>query len=137
MQFKSQQQDSKLPEINVIPMLTVMMGTLAFFVIVTVLFTTQQGVDVTLPGIEGSTTQEATPDPLVVELNQQGKILLGSQPMGRDQLAQQIRAYLERNPKGAVLLKADSGLPYEQVVQLLGEMRNTGGDRVSLAIDPN
>lgn len=137
MQFKNQQQDSKLPEINVIPMLTVMMGTLAFFVIVTVLFTAQQGVDVTLPGTEGSTTQEVTPDPLVVELNQQGRILLDNQSIGRDQLAQQTRAYLGRNPKGAVLLKPDPRLPYEQVVQLLGEMRNTAGDRVSLAIDPN
>ncbi len=112
-------------------MLTVMMGTLAFFVIVTVLFTAQQGVDVTLPSTEGSTTQEVTPDPLVVELNQQGRILLDNQSIGRDQLAQQTRAYLGRNPKGAVLLKPDPRLPYEQVVQLLGEMRNTAGDRVS------
>jgi biopolymer transport protein ExbD len=71
---------------------------------------------------------------LVVEFNRQGQILLANQPIGKEQLVQQMRTYLGQNPKGAVLLNADPKLPYDQVVQLLSEMRDVGGDRVSLAI---
>jgi biopolymer transport protein ExbD len=42
---------------------------------------------------------------------------------------------LQKNPQGAVVLNADRKLPYEQVVQVLGKMRDIGGDRVSLAIE--
>ncbi|PSB68311.1 biopolymer transporter ExbD, partial [filamentous cyanobacterium CCP1] len=43
MRFKHRQQ-SQLPEVNLIPMLNVMMGILAFFVMITMMLTTQQGV---------------------------------------------------------------------------------------------
>jgi biopolymer transport protein ExbD len=46
-----------------------------------------------------------------------------------------MQDYLQKNPNGAVVLNADRKLPYEQVVQLLGRMRDIGGDRVSLAIE--
>jgi biopolymer transport protein ExbD len=46
-----------------------------------------------------------------------------------------MRAYLSKNQLGSIVLKADRNLPYEQVVQVLGKMRDVGGDRVSLALD--
>jgi len=42
---------------------------------------------------------------------------------------------LAQNPQGAVLLKADRKVAYEQLAQLLGKMQKVGGDRVSLAIE--
>jgi biopolymer transport protein ExbD len=70
-----------------------------------------------------------------VSLSQQGQIFLENQPVSEAQLAVPIKAYLQQNPEGAVILKADKNLPYEKVLQLLGKMRDLGGDRVSLAID--
>jgi biopolymer transport protein ExbD len=46
-----------------------------------------------------------------------------------------MQQYLGSNREGFVILTADRQIPYEQVVQLLGEMREIGGDRVSLAVD--
>jgi biopolymer transport protein ExbD len=42
---------------------------------------------------------------------------------------------LQQHPQGAVVLNADRKLAYEEVVQILGKMRDIGGDRVSLAIE--
>ncbi len=134
MRFKTQRQDSSIPSVDLIPMLNVIMGVLAFFVMTSMMLATEQGVDVQLPSSEGSATEQNSPEPLIAEVNRQGQILLGNQPISKEQLVQQMQAYLGKNPKGAVLLKADPKLPYDQVVQLLGEMRNVGGDRVSLAI---
>lgn len=137
MQFKSDSNSSEMPELNLVPMMDVLMTILTFFIIISMTLTTQQGVDVTLPSADAGVSEQKTPDPLIVGLNQQGQLSLGSQTVTKDQLAQQMVNYLNNNPQGAVILKADSELPYKNVVKLLGTMREIGGDRVSLAIDSN
>jgi biopolymer transport protein ExbD len=127
-----------MPELNLVPMMDVLMTILTFFIIVSMTLTSQQSViDVTLPSADAGANEQKNPDPLVVALNQQGQTSLSSQVVSQDQLAQQIVQYLNSNPQGAVVLKADSQLPYQKVVKLLGTMRDIGGDRVSLAIDAN
>lgn len=136
MRFKTQQQQSPVPTIDLIPMLNVIMGVLAFFVMTSMMLSNQQGVDVQLPSNNtDSATQQNLPNPLIAELKGQGEIFINTQPINKEQLFGQIQVYLAQNPKGAVLLKADNKIPYEQVIQLLGEMRDVGGDRVSLAIE--
>lgn len=137
MRFKSDSNSSEMPELNLVPMMDVLMTILTFFIIISMTLTTQQGVDVTLPSADGGVSEQKTPDPLIVGLNQQGQLSLGAQTVTKDQLAQQMVNYLNNNPQGAVILKADSELPYKNVVKLLGTMREIGGDRVSLAIDSN
>lgn len=117
-------------------MLNVIMGVLAFFVMTSMLLTTQEGVNVQLPNNE--TTQTQPPEnsaPLIVQLNSRGQLVINNQSVNKEQLFEQIQTYLSQNPQGAVFLQADSQLPYEQVIQLLAQMRDVGGDRVSLAIE--
>ncbi|MBD1862387.1 MULTISPECIES: biopolymer transporter ExbD [Trichocoleus] len=135
MRFKSRQNRAEMPELNLLPMMDVIMTVLTFFIIVSMTLTNQKTVNITLPSANTSTELQNTPDPLVVGLNRQGQVLLADQPTNEAALAQQMQAYLVQNPKGAVILKADSKLPYEQVVKLLATMRDVGGDRVSLAVD--
>jgi biopolymer transport protein ExbD len=117
-------------------MLNVIMGVLAFFVMTSMLLTTQEGVNVQIPNNKNTQTQQPeTPAPLIVQLKSQGQLVIGNQSVSQEQLFEQIQTYLSQNPQGAVFLQADSQLPYEQVIQVLAEMRDVGGDRVSLAID--
>lgn len=135
MRFKHRQQ-SQLPEVNLIPMLNVMMGILAFFVMITMMLTTQQGVQVELPGnpdVAPSPSPD-TPLPLIVELTPQG-LLVNEQPIANAELSAQMQSYLATAPNGIIALQADPNVPYEQVIQLLGEMKDIGGEQVSLAID--
>jgi len=136
MRFKNQRTGPAMPAIDLIPMLNVMMSVLAFFVMLTTTLTNEQGVDIQLPSSEGeSETQEEQPDSLVVQLNPEGQILLGEQTLTLEQLVSQMQAYLKQNEKGTVQLVADPKAPYEKVVQLLGEMKAVGSDRVSLGIE--
>lgn len=137
MRFKSDSNHSEMPELNLVPMMDVLMTILTFFIIVSMTLTSQKSVDVTLPSANAGVSEQKTPDPLVVGLNQQGQISLGTQSITTEQLAQQMAAYLKSNPQGVVILKADSELAYQKVVKLLGTMRDIGGDRVSLAINNN
>jgi biopolymer transport protein ExbD len=99
--------------------------------------TTQQTVNVTLPSANAGAVELKEPDPLIIGLNLQGEILLDSKTVSQAELSQRMQSYFTQNPKGAVILKAADKIPYEQVVKLLGTMRDVGGDRVSLAIEAN
>ena len=138
MRFKTRTSQAPSLEQNLVPMLDVLMTVLTFFVIVSMVLTAEKGVNVSLTGGENQPTpdpQENLPDPLVVELNPQGQVQLKQQPLTKDNLTPLVAGYLAQNPKGAVLLKADRDLPYEQVVTLLSDLQQIGGDRVSLAME--
>ena len=129
---------SQMPEINLVPMMDVLMTILTFFIIISMTMTAQQqSVNIDLPSTNAGANTVKTPDPLVVGLTNQGTLEVANNPVTDAQLSQQMQAYLQTNPNGAVVLQADKKLPYEQVVQVLGKMRDVGGDRVSLAIDAN
>ena len=136
MRFKSKHKSSQMPEINLVPMMDVIMTILTFFIIVSMTLTNQQNaVNITLPSAGEGLSEQKIPDPLVVSINEQRQLFLGKQQITEAQLAQPMQAYLQQHPEGAVVLNADRKLPYEEVVKVLGKMRDIGGDRVSLAIE--
>lgn len=124
------------PQVDLIPMLTVMMGILAFFVTITMSLGSEKLIDVQLPAEQQDGAPQPLPaDPFIVELVGENQIQLNGQPVEVDALKGQMEAYLSRNPENIVFLLPDQDLPYEQVMQFLGEMRSVGGSRVSLAIE--
>lgn len=132
----SKHQSSKLPQVDLIPMLTVMMGILAFFVVITVSLGSEKLIDVQLPAEQPDNAPPPLPaDPFIVELVGENQVQLNGQPVAVDALKGEMEAYLSRNPENIVFLLPDQDLPYEQVMQFLGEMRSVGGSRVSLAIE--
>lgn len=131
--------ESKIPTIDLVPMLTVMMGVLAFFVVIAVSLGSEQLIEVELPPEQ---TEDPPPDQLpsiedifIVEMDVNEETLLNGQPIEGTQLAFEIEDYLEKNPDKTVYLVPDQELPYENVMQFLGDMRAVGGDRVSLALE--
>lgn len=138
MRFKNRhQQGSKMPAINLIPMLTVLMGVLAFFVVVSSSLSEQQGINVDLPSADGEGGDAASgdlPDPLIVNLTTRGIALNGS-VTEKPQVLGQVKGYIDKNPKGVVLLMANEDVPYDQVVQLLGDLRDVGGEKISLGFE--
>jgi biopolymer transport protein ExbD len=55
MRFKSQQKSSQMPDVNLVPMMDVIMTILTFFIIVSMTLTAEQGaVNVTLPSTGGA-----------------------------------------------------------------------------------
>ena len=125
------------PQVDLIPMLTVMMGVLAFFVVVTMTLGNEEMVDMKLPAAQPEDQPPAplTTQPFIVELDANSGIQLNKEPIDKASLKSQMEAYLERNSDNTVYLLPNRELPYEEVMQFLGEMRQVGGDRVSLAIE--
>jgi biopolymer transport protein ExbD len=136
MRFKNQQQSSQIPEVNLVPMMDVMMSVLTFFIITSMSLTGQRIAGINLPGTSGEGAEDRqNTNTLVVGLNQQRQILVDNKIVNIDQLEESMQAYLSKNPQGAVILKADRELPYQEVEKLLKEMGKIGGSNVALEIE--
>ncbi|NET58246.1 MAG: biopolymer transporter ExbD [Symploca sp. SIO2E6] len=133
MRFKKQQ-GSSVPEVNLIPLLDVLMSVLTFFIIASMSLTSQKLAGISLPGAGSGVSEQQTPEQLVVGLDKQGKLLLKGETITNADLAKEMSSFLAKNPQGAVILKADKELPYQEVVKVLKEMGKLGGNRVSLSI---
>jgi len=134
MRFNKQQQVSSTPEVNLIPLLDVLMSVLTFFIIASMSLTSQKLAGVSLPGAGAGFNEQQTPEQLIVGLDKQGKLLIKGETVTNAELAKEMTSFLDKNPQGAVILKADRELPYQEVVKVLKEMGKLGGNRVSLSI---
>lgn len=137
---KRQRFQSQVPEVNLVPMMDVLMTVLTFFIIISMTLTGQQLADVRLPrSVEGVDRevgiQANSQDRMVVGLTQDGGLVLGEETLTFSQLAPHVRTYFAENPEGTLVLKADRELSYSEVAKLLGELRQIGGNRVSLAVE--
>jgi len=136
MNFKTQQKSSQMPEVNLVPMMDVLMTVLTFFILISMTLTSQQrALNVTLPDTQNGAIDVKAPDPLIVALDTQGKLGVQDKVVTEAELIQRMQAYLTQNPQGSVLLRADRKVSYEQLAKLLGTMQKVGGEKVSLAID--
>jgi biopolymer transport protein ExbD len=120
-------------EINLIPMLDVLMTVLTFFIIVSMTLALDRGVKTGVAGNAGSAVQSNI-TPMVVRLSSVN-VLVDDRPVEAAQVLPLVRRYLLENSQGKVLLRAEPQVSYEAAVQLLGELKSVGGDRVLLAIE--
>lgn len=138
MRFRNRQLSSQLPEVNLIPLMDVLMSVLTFFIIISMTLTGQQVLQVKLPAASTSATKgkkiNQIDNPLVVGLTLQGAIILEGKPASISQLSEKIQAYIGKNPQGKIILSADRKLPYSRISSLLQKMGKMGGERVSLLL---
>ncbi len=131
---------SRIPEVNLVPMMDVLMTVLIFFVLISMGLTGVQVNGVTLPrSVEGAdkaiTEKQDEAKPFLIGLTTDKQLVLDGEPTNMSAIAPAIEAYFKENPDGSIMLKADRALPYEDIAVLLSELREIGGQRVSLAVE--
>ena len=115
-----------MSEINVTPFVDVMLVLLIIFMVSAPLLTV--GVPVELP----ETAAEALPieneEPLTVTLTADGLILIQTTETPDNDLINKLRAIAAERTSDKIFLRADGGIPYAQVMQVMGAL-NAGGFR--------
>jgi len=115
-----------MSEINVTPFVDVMLCLLIIFMVAAPLMTV--GVPIELP----ETAAEALPtdqeEPLSVTLAADGRVLIQETEVPLADLITRLQAIRDERESQQVFLRADGGIPYEQVMQVMG-MLNAGGFR--------
>jgi biopolymer transport protein ExbD len=138
MPLKRRQPGSQLPEVNLVPMMDVLMTVLTFFVIISMTMTGQMVLNVALPETEDAAPLDAnnSADYFVVGLNREGEILIRNEVVTVQELGDRLREFRAQNPDAPAILKADRDLAYDQVAAVLQTLRDGGGDNVLLGVEP-
>jgi len=125
--------DGLRAEINVTPLVDVMLVLLVIFMVVTPLL--HQEVPVELPASRSS--QEVT-DPAHVHLiaAADGALRLNEEPLSREQLPTALQALYAGRHDHTIFLQADRSLPYAAVVDLMDVCREAGIDRIGVITRP-
>ncbi|MBE9006816.1 biopolymer transporter ExbD [Fortiea sp. LEGE XX443] len=125
-------------QIQIIPLIDVVFCILTFFLLAALQFTRQQAINVDLPkaatGTAASVAGQSASQ--IVTIDAIGNIYIEKQPVKREELAQNLKQYLQENPNGILVLNASRTATYNDVVETLDLLRQVGGDRVSLGIIP-
>ena len=122
-----------LAEINVTPLVDVMLVLLIIFMVAAPMM--QQGVDVNLPQV--STTELPTdPDLLVVTIDRSGDISIGKTRVALDTLDKKLTAIYKRKARKEAFLRADKDVPYGVVVEVMAAMKRAGIERLGMVTEP-
>ncbi|MGQ9922160.1 MAG: protein TolR [Desulfobacca sp.] len=122
-----------LSEINVTPLVDVMLVLLVIFMVTAPMMTT--GLDVNLPQTEGGALDEKTP-PIIVAITGGGDISVNDQRTSVDRLAAAVRAAQQGQLTSPVFLKADKTVPYGVVVQVMGALKAAGVEKLGMVTEP-
>jgi biopolymer transport protein TolR len=131
-----------MSEINVVPMIDVMLVLLIVFMVATPLIT--QGIKVDLPKVDAETVEEDDEPTLVVSINAQGEyfISLGETEAENppavplEQIGDNVTKIMSENPAVPVFVEADGGISYGVVMSLLGTLEKAGASGVRLITQP-
>jgi biopolymer transport protein TolR len=119
-----------LSEINVTPFVDVMLVLLVIFMVTAPLL--QQGIDVNLPKAKG---KDLPPEErITLTVKKGGVIYMNENHVTMTEMGNKLKAISKLNPN--VFLKADKDVPYGFVVQVMGEIKEAGIEKLGMVTEP-
>jgi biopolymer transport protein TolR len=113
-----------MAEINVTPMVDVMLVLLIIFMVAAPLLI--PGVEVNLPETAAEALPTEQEEPLTVTMLSDGSVQIQTTPVPETDLVPRLRAIAAEREGDKVFLRADGAIPYEKVMQVMGAL-NAGG----------
>jgi biopolymer transport protein TolR len=126
--------DPPMSEINVTPLVDVMLVLVVIFIITAPLLASTIRLD--LPRADGTQPGDA-PRFVTVVLDKAGQVFLNDKPVVPAQLADQLAAAARQNPETEIQLRADQGVPYGKVVEVMGVAHKAGLSRIGFVAEPS
>lgn len=132
MAFEQQSEDS-ISQINVTPLVDVMLVLLVIFMVTAPIL--QQGVNVDLPEVTAGPLT-GKDEQLVVIVTRDGKVQLNDSPLKIADLNEKLAAIVRLRPGSEVYLRADKNVPYGKVVEVMAAVRSAGVKKLGMVTEP-
>jgi biopolymer transport protein TolR len=125
---------SALSEINVTPMVDVMLVLLVIFMVTAPLI--QQGVQVDLPQTKSPQLQDVHEGRVIMTLTKDKKLYVGKAEIPYAQLRDKLVANVKLKEDKEIYLHADRSLPYGFVVDIMAIVKDAGVENLGMVTDP-
>ena len=122
-----------MADINVTPMVDVMLVLLVIFMVTAPLLTS--GVPVDLPKTQAGQLK-GDDQPLSVSIDKQGRIFLQDTEVQIDELSPRLKAITAAKPDTRIFVKGDSGINYGRIMEVMGQLGAAGFPHVALLTQP-
>jgi biopolymer transport protein ExbD len=121
-----------MSDINMTPLIDVMLVLLVIFIITAPLMTSSLKLD--LPKTDSATPTSA-PSFIALAIDADGKLFFGDEALARETLAQRIGVAAKANPQLEVQLRADQKVPYGAVAELIAMIQKAGLNRIGFVTE--
>jgi biopolymer transport protein ExbD len=118
-----------LAEINVTPMVDVMLVLLVIFMVTAPLLTV--GVPLDLPKTQAAAVSDPKP-PVILSLNRVGEVFIGDERIDPGDLAERLSGLAAEDSTRIVYVRGDQSISYAQLMEALGMVNRAGFVKVSL-----
>jgi biopolymer transport protein TolR len=133
MEASSQRDATTISQINVTPLVDVMLVLLVIFMVTAPII--QQGVQVNLPQAKAGAIP-GTEELLVVTISKNGRVYLNDNPMNAGELGSKLRAIRKLQADKQVYLRADQDVRYGLVMKTIAEIKQAGIERLGMVTRP-
>ena len=123
---------STLAEINIIPLVDVVLVLLLIFMLTAPLM--YRGIDVNLPKTAGKPT--VTEERMELTLTKAQQIYLNGKPLAAASVEEALRETFKNRTDKTLYLKADQALPYGFVVETMDKVRKSGIEKLGMVTEP-
>ncbi len=132
--FKPGREQAMMSDINVTPMVDVMLVLLVIFIITAPLFTHRVRVDLPVARSAPAKGQEPV---LAIAIDAAGVVHIGDQPVTRAQLHARLAEAAAQSPQPELQLRADRNTRYEAVAQVMSAAQSRGLTKLGFVTNPN
>jgi biopolymer transport protein ExbD/biopolymer transport protein TolR len=122
-----------MSDINMTPLIDVMLVLLVIFMITAPLMSSSLKLD--LPRTDGAQPNDA-PQFISVALDPQGRLFFGEDVVDAAAFAARVADAARKNPRTEVQLRADKGVPYGRVAEVIGVVQKAGLSRIGFVTEP-
>ena len=122
-----------MAEINITPLVDVMLVLLIIFMVAAPMLTV--GVPVELPRTAASALPTEQEEPLSITLTADGRTLIQTTEVAPGELIARLTAIAAERDSNKVFLRADGAIPYERVAQVMGALNAGGFNNIGLVTD--
>jgi biopolymer transport protein TolR len=120
-------------EINVTPLVDVMLVLLIIFMITAPMMT--QGIDVDLPETTAKSLRQEE-KPIVITITKDGELSINEIPLVHALMVQELEQNYAANKDQSIFIRADKGVAYGHVVTVMEEIKTVGFDKVGMITKP-
>jgi biopolymer transport protein TolR len=127
------EEDGILSEINITPLVDVMLVLLIIFMITAPML--HQGIEVALPKSDSPNLPLRKEDPVILSVNREGMIYIKERPIHPTKLVEVLTPMLRGRDDETVFLKGDRDVPYGRIVEVLDTLHKGGISKVGMVTE--